>query len=90
MKFEYLNRVLVNKDNHLSGITIDATASLFDTVLHRQDTTPPDSLVMRIIQPKHLLLQNRVFSMNPFQYRNTLRYQHEHGHENLLVAGRDS
>ena len=48
------------REQHRSPLWFDArryrlTASLFGQVLHRRADTPPDSLVLRIIEPKQLI-----------------------------------
>ena len=64
------------------------TASLFGSVYTRRSTTPPDSLVLRIIQPRN-------FSSRAVQYgianeqialQEYIAYQKSHGHPHLTVS----
>ena len=64
------------------------TASLFGAVLQRRDTTPPDSLVMRIIQPRQFSsaaiewgIQHESVAIKEY-----IKHQHERGHDDLVVA----
>lgn len=64
------------------------TASNFGTILHRKESTPPDKLVIR-------LLQQKTFSTPATQYgianehiaiAEYVGYQHSHGHTDLAVS----
>ena len=64
------------------------TASLFGSVLQRRSDTPPDSLVLKILQPKQ-------FSSPATEWGNTyesvaiaeyVQYQHSQGHSGLTVS----
>ena len=64
------------------------TSSLFGAVLHRKDNTPPDSLVLRILQQKQFSsaatewgIQNEAKAI--MQY---IDFQHANGHFNLMVT----
>ena len=64
------------------------TSSLFGTVLHRKANTPPDSLVLCILQQKQFSsaatewgIQNEARAI--MQY---IDFQHAHGHFNLMVT----
>ena len=64
------------------------TASLFGNVPQRRPDTPPDSLVLKILQPKQ-------FSSSATEWDNThesvaiaeyVQYQHSHGHFGLTIS----
>ena len=64
------------------------TASFFGSILQRRSDTPPDSLVLKILQPKQ-------FSSAATEWGNThesvaiaeyIQYQHSHGHAELIVS----
>ena len=64
------------------------TASMFGTILHRKPDTPPDSLVLRILQPKQ-------FTSPATEWGKTheltaiskyVQFQHDHGHPSLTVT----
>ena len=64
------------------------TSSLFGAVLCRKDSTPPDSLVMRIIQPRNIKsaalewgVQHETIAIAEY-----MKYQHQNGHDGLVVA----
>ena len=81
------------RDQRLSSLWFSArqyrlTASNFGVVLHRRDETPPDSLVMRIIQPKQF---SSVATRWGIEHESLaiaayLDYQHNHGHPGLAYA----
>ncbi len=64
------------------------TASLFGTVLSHRDSTRPDNLVLRIIQPKQFSTPSTQHGvcMEHVAVRKYAEYQHLHGHPNLTVC----
>ena len=64
------------------------TSSLFDAVLQRQANTPPDSLVLRIIQPRKISSAPIEWGINheSVALKEYIKYQHQHGHEGLVVT----
>ena len=64
------------------------TASFFGSVISRKPTTPPDSLVIRIIQPKHFSTPATVYGIEKEEcaIREYVTYQHNHGHPDLVVT----
>ena len=64
------------------------TASIFGTILRRKSDIPPDSLVLRILQPKNFTsaatewgIQRELAVIEEY-----VRHQQSHGHSNLSVA----
>ena len=64
------------------------TSSLFGAVLQRRDTTPPDSLVLRIIQPRKISSAAIEWGIKheSVAIKEYIEYQHQHGHEGLVVT----
>ena len=64
------------------------TASLFGDVLRRRVDTPPDSLVLRILQQKSFMSAATDWGkqMEPTACREYVAYQHAHGHNELVVT----
>ena len=63
------------------------TSSLFGAVLHRKPSTPPDALVMRIIQSRNIRSAALDWGIQhePTAIMEYTKYQHQHGHESLVV-----
>ena len=64
------------------------TSSMFGTILRHRDDTPPDSLVVRILQQKQLSsaattwgVQNEARAVQQY-----ICFQHAHGHDNVMVT----
>ena len=64
------------------------TASMFGSVLSRKANTPPDSLVLRIIQPKHFSTPATTYGIEKEEtaIKEYVSYQHSHGHTDLMVS----
>ena len=64
------------------------TASLFGLVLQRRDTTPPNKLVLRIIQPRQINAPAIEWGIQQesVAVKEYIKYQNSHEHEELLVA----
>jgi len=64
------------------------TSSLFGHVLRRRSDTPPDSLVLRILQPKQFSTPATSWGIThePLAITKYTEYQHEQGHDGLIVA----
>ena len=64
------------------------TSSLFGSVLSRRDNTPPDALVMRIIQPKQFssAATQHGIEMEPVAITRYMKHQHSNGHPDLCVC----
>ena len=56
--------------------------------MSRRDDTPPDSLVLRLLQPKRFSTPATwyVIDMEPIAIAEYLKYQHIHGHTALTVS----
>ena len=64
------------------------TASNFGAVISRWPDTPPDSLVLRIIQPRNIIttaIKHEIESEQAAIKEYTV-YQHSNGHPNLFVS----
>ena len=63
------------------------TASLLGAVLSHRNTTPPDSLVLRIIQPKSFCTP-ATYGIEKEQHaiKEYIAHQHRQGHPNLVVS----
>lgn len=64
------------------------TSSLFGHVLRRRSDTPPDSLVLSMLQPKqfHTPATSWGVTHEPLAIAEYTEYQHNHGHEGLVVV----
>ena len=64
------------------------TSSSFGAVLQRRDNTPPDNLVMRIIQPRKISSAAMEWGIQheSVAVKEYIKYQHKHGHEGLVVT----
>lgn len=64
------------------------TASMFGSVLSRKADTPPDSLVLRIIQPKHFSTPATTYGIEKedVAIKEYISYQRSHGHTDLMVS----
>ena len=64
------------------------TASNFGAVLSRRPDTPPDSLVLRMIQPRNFTTPAITYGVGNEQVaiKEYTAYQHDHGHPNLFVT----
>lgn len=64
------------------------TASLFGTVLQRKPDTPPDNLVLRILQPKQFTSASTDWGIvhESVAMEEYTKYQHSHGHADLTVT----
>ena len=64
------------------------TSSLFGHILRRRSDTPPDSLVLRILQPKQFSTPATSWGIThePLAITKYTEYQHEQGHDGLIVA----
>ena len=64
------------------------TASLFGAILRRRPDTPPDSLVLRILQPKQFTSAATEWGIRheSIAVQQYLRHQQGQGHPNLTVA----
>ena len=64
------------------------TASLFGMILTRRVDTPPDSLVLRIIQPKNFSTPATQYGIENEQValKEYVAYQQAHGHPDLTVS----
>ena len=63
------------------------TSSLFGAVLHRKPSTPPDALVIRIIKSQNFRSTALDWGTQhePTAIMEYTKYQHEHGHDGLVV-----
>ena len=64
------------------------TASNFGTILSRRDDTPPDSLVLRLLQPKSFSTPATQYGIDnePIAAAQYVTHQHQHGHIDLTVS----
>ena len=64
------------------------TSSMFGEVLHRKVQTPPDSLVLKIIQQKRFTSAATEWGIlnKPVAIQQYINYQRAHGHESLVVT----
>ncbi len=64
------------------------TSSIFGIVLRRRPDTPPDSLVLRILQPKQFTSAATEWGVQQEStaIQRYIRHQEDHGHQNLIVA----
>ena len=64
------------------------TASMFGSVLSRRKDTPPDSLVLRIIQPKQFSTAATKYGIEneKVALEHYVTYQHNNGHPDLFVS----
>ena len=64
------------------------TASKFGEILHRRAITPPDRLVLSILQPRSFSSAATDWGVQkePLAIQEYLSYQHDHGHEELTVG----
>ena len=64
------------------------TASIFGVVRSRKDTTPPDNLVLRILQQKHFATAATSYgiAMEPVAVKAYVAYQERQGHANIIVS----
>ena len=64
------------------------TASNFGHILSRKVNTPPDSLVLRLIQPKNFSTAATRYGIENEQLalKEYIAYQHSHGHPDLAVS----
>ena len=64
------------------------TASKFGAILRRKSDTAPDSLVLRIIQPKNFLTATTQYGIENEQVavKEYVAYQQTHGHPHLSVS----
>ena len=64
------------------------TSSLFGAVLQRREDTPPDSLVLRILQEKHFSSPATKWGRQKESNacKEYVAYQHTHGHRDLVVT----
>ena len=60
---------------------------MFGTILHKKSDTPPDSLVLRILQPKQFTSPATEWDKNhgSTAIRKYIQFQHDHGHPSLTV-----
>ena len=64
------------------------TSSWFGHVLRRRPDTPPDSLVLRILQPRQFSTPATSWGIThePLAIAKYTKYQHDHGHDSLVVT----
>lgn len=64
------------------------TSSVFGTILHRKPDTPPDSLVLRILQPKQFTSAATDWGITheSIAREEYIKHQHCHGHIGLTVT----
>ena len=64
------------------------TASIFGVILRRRPDTPPDALVLKILQPKQFKSAATEWGVHqePLAIQEYIRHQQGHGHPNLSVA----
>ena len=64
------------------------TVLKFGHVLRRRSDTPPDSLVLRILQPKQFATPATSWGITyePLAITKYTEYQHDHGHDSLVVT----
>lgn len=81
------------RDQRLSSLWFSArqyrlTASVFGEVLHRRSETPPDSLVLRIIQPKRFSSAATQWGIEhePIAIAEYVEHQRRHGHVSLTAT----
>ena len=81
------------RDQRLSSLWFSArryrlTASIFGEVLCRRVDTPPDNLILRIIQPKQFWSVPTEWGIEhePIAIAEYVDHQHIHGHRNLTVT----
>ena len=84
---------LVTRDQRQGSLWFSArrnkiTASNFGRVLSLRKETPPDSLVLHIIQPKHFSTLSIQYGIDNEQLaiQKYLSHQNTHGHPNLTVS----
>ena len=64
------------------------TASIFGAILSRKESTPPDNLVLRILQPKNFTSPATSYGieMEHVAVKAYVTYQERHGHPNITVT----
>ena len=64
------------------------TASIFGAVLSHKADTPPDNLVLRIIQPKQFSSAATRYGIEnePVAVKQYIAHQNQHGHPDLIVS----
>ena len=64
------------------------TASNFGAILHRKESTPPDKLVLHILQQKTFSSPATQYGIanEPVAMTEYIEYQHSHGHTDLAVC----
>ena len=64
------------------------TASMFGTILRRKPDTPPDNLVLRILQPKNFTSPATEWgkTQESVAMKSYVQYQHSNGHSSLTVT----
>ena len=64
------------------------TASIFGAVLSHKESTPPDKLVLRILQPKNVTSPATSYgiAMEPGAVKAYVTYQESHAHANITVT----
>lgn len=64
------------------------TASNFGSILHRKESTPPDKLVLRLLQQKSFSTPALKYGIDtePKAREEYVAYQHIHGHGDLAVS----
>ena len=64
------------------------TASLFGSILHQKENTPPDELVINLLQQKTFTTRATQYGIDnePAAISEYVAYQHAHGHPNLAVS----
>ena len=64
------------------------TSSIFGSILSRRDSTPPDSLVLRIIQPRSFSTVATKYGLEKeaVAVKEYVSHQHSYGHPDLTVS----
>ena len=64
------------------------TSSIFGSILSRRDSTPPDSLVLRIIQPRSFSTAATKYGIEKeaVAVKEYVSHQHSYGHPDLTVS----
>ena len=64
------------------------TSSIFGSILSRRDSTPPDSIVLRIIQPRSFSTAATTYGIEKeaVAVKEYVSHQHSYGHPDLTVS----
>ena len=86
-KLEHETRNQRQSSTWFSARRYRLTSSLFGDILHRQNDTPPDALVLKILKPCQFSSAATDWGIQhePVAIAEYVKYQHKRGHSNLVV-----